>query len=148
MPFLTMHCMHTAAPTPSKATLTIVPQDFTLTAGAALPDLTFTVSGVGFETGYETPTGTLTVVSTEDGVTYSQTFNYGDSLSITSGTPLYYRLISVGEHPYYLEYSGDGNYEACTSSTGYVTVSAAPDIPTPPTPTPTPDPTPTPTPAS
>lgn len=132
------------AAAPSKATLTIVPQDFTLTAGEALPDLYFTVSGVGSEM----PTGTLTVVSTENGVTYSQTFDYDDPLSITRGTTLYNRLISVGVHPYYLEYSGDENYEACTSTEASITVNAIPGPDDPgPAPTPDdPDPTPTPTP--
>lgn len=106
-----------------KTVLTITGDSFSFVYGAALPRITYSLTGV---IAGVSPTGTITVSSTENGETLTQVFNFGDTLDITPGTPLYNRLVSVGNHPYTLIYSGDVNYIQGEYVYSNITVTAAP----------------------
>lgn len=141
MPFLSMNQRQN--PTSAGRTITITPDPVSMYAGSAVPELTYTVAGLGAD-GFDSLTGTFVFFLEETGMSIKKEFTVNEHITFTSAQQNYISS-HAGVHTYSLDYLGDEIHDP-TSATGTITVNAVP-VPPEPEPEPTPDEPVAPTPA-
>ena len=109
-----------------KKTITITPDPVTMVAGSAIPELTYTITGL---TGDERLTGTFVFFLEEAEMSIRKEFTADEDITFTFAQQTYISS-HTGVHTYSLDYLGDELHNPA-SATGTITVTAAPGDDTP-----------------